>query len=354
MQSALPNPLVVKVMDGSGNPKPGAALTWTITGSSGASGQTVDGDGTTGADGQAEATVTLGNKPGEYQITVTCPECTEGSPVTFTTVANSCTGLSLELSPAEIWPDKTDGFTNSLIMARVSKPAPSGGCEVKFEVEPVLSKGHNHGTHPKEKAGQLTPESCTIAEGTAICSVIYYAPEISGEEKIIGKLMSGSQVKETKDSLMRIRVPDLGLLSGGAFLELLPSDRHGLENHYGTSAMVQKVISLALAYNSDLQQKEGVINNLRIGNISLPWGGLFDVFGNWTTPHKSHRIGINVDISRHVVDEHGNPVNFGTLQPVLDDIAVNQLNLKRRTEDSIEECPSFQHGEPPCIHYSLY
>ena len=90
VQNTLPDPLVVKVADDSGNPVPDIEVNWTITGPDGATGQTVSATvPNTGADGKSQATVTLGNKAGQYQITATCPKCTSGSPVIFTATASA-------------------------------------------------------------------------------------------------------------------------------------------------------------------------------------------------------------------------------------------------------------------------
>jgi hypothetical protein len=35
---------------------------------------------------------------------------------------------------------------------------------------------------------------------------------------------------------------------------------------------------------------------MRINDVSLPYGGLFDVNGDWRDPHVSHRSGKDVDI----------------------------------------------------------
>lgn len=37
---------------------------------------------------------------------------------------------------------------------------------------------------------------------------------------------------------------------------------------------------------------------LSVNDMSLPKGGLFDIKGNWSTPHKSHREGRDADINR--------------------------------------------------------
>ena len=47
---------------------------------------------------------------------------------------------------------------------------------------------------------------------------------------------------------------------------------------------------------------------LCINDISLPFGGLFDINGNWRRPHGSHRMGVDIDIATRVVNEQGQVV----------------------------------------------
>lgn len=35
---------------------------------------------------------------------------------------------------------------------------------------------------------------------------------------------------------------------------------------------------------------------LRVNDMSLPLGGLFDIDNNWMSPHSGHRVGLEVDI----------------------------------------------------------
>jgi hypothetical protein len=210
-----------------------------------------------------------------------------------------CTGLSLELSPTEVWPANTVGSTQSLIMAKVSKPAPAGGCLVKFEVNPVLSKGHDHGTHPKNKAGTVSPDSCTILANNTFCPVVYTAPEISGEEKITAKLMQGSQEKGTKDATIRIRVPDLEALTDsaiGSWRLVGGTGSHG-QNHYGTVSTNAQIRGMA----TDYFEQTGIA--IGVNDMSLEWGGLFDKDATWAPPHGLHRVGKSVDVDHLGVDE---------------------------------------------------
>lgn len=42
---------------------------------------------------------------------------------------------------------------------------------------------------------------------------------------------------------------------------------------------------------------------LAVIDMSLPWGGLFDIDGNWVSPHSLHRIGKSLDVNHEGVDE---------------------------------------------------
>jgi hypothetical protein len=46
---------------------------------------------------------------------------------------------------------------------------------------------------------------------------------------------------------------------------------------------------------------------LRINDMSLPWGGLFDIGNNWSNVpgHNTHRIGRNADIGFNGIDGNG-------------------------------------------------
>jgi|GEM_PF-6504188 len=90
---------------------------------------------------------------------------------------------------------------------------------------------------------------------------------------------------------------------------------------------------------------------LRYSDFSLPKGGRFDISGNWSGSHKSHRVGVSFDISRHALLDKGGTTYVD--QDLLDDIAENTLGLSRLTETSAAECPNLQPGEPPCIHIDL-
>jgi len=67
------------------------------------------------------------------------------------------------------------------------------------------------------------------------------------------------------------------------------------KNHYIYSPHNDKLRKIAQMYYIKSQGKI-----IQFNDMSLPWGGLFDIFGNWQPDHKSHRTGTDVDVDRYV------------------------------------------------------
>ena len=88
--TGLGRPFVVTVGDGSGNPVADTAVVFAVaTTPDGAAGQSLSITHiTTGTNGQASSTLTLGDTAGTYTVTATSGSCS-GSPVTFTAVATT-------------------------------------------------------------------------------------------------------------------------------------------------------------------------------------------------------------------------------------------------------------------------
>ncbi len=68
-------------------------------------------------------------------------------------------------------------------------------------------------------------------------------------------------------------------------------------NHYGTTTTVNSMTGLATAWNEEHPDA----NKLVVNDMSLKWGGRFDVLGNWIGSHSNHSFGIAADISKRCV-----------------------------------------------------
>src|SRR5689334_10228294 len=93
--TALANPLVVLVTDAQGKPVQGASVAWTVSGGGSVSSAST----TTGADGKASVSRTLGPAAGQ-QTTIATASGLSGSPVTFVSVAtNGESGIVITTNP---------------------------------------------------------------------------------------------------------------------------------------------------------------------------------------------------------------------------------------------------------------
>ena len=88
----LPDPLVVLVKDGQGQPVQGVGVTWSASDG----GSVTPSSATTGSDGRASVQWTLGQPPGQETATAAVPGL---SPVQFTAMAGAGSGMTLVVTP---------------------------------------------------------------------------------------------------------------------------------------------------------------------------------------------------------------------------------------------------------------
>lgn len=135
--------------------------------------------------------------------------------------------------------------------------------------------------------GRLTTR--TNQEG--VINIEYTSTEIGGQIEI--KARSTTQFNEVVDSL-RVRVPNLILFQGAGSYTLTGETTSHLENHY---LINQQAINSLLGASTAFKNAEwNTTGEMRLNDMSLEFGGLFDISGQWRTPHNSHRTGRDVDI----------------------------------------------------------
>jgi len=95
-----------------------------------------------------------------------------------------------------------------------------------------------------------------------------------------------------------MKVPNLKELTKGPGYDLVgASETLHQKNHFGTEAMNTAVKKLATDYQSTCSGAKSLSYN----DMSLVWGGLYDIKGNWATPHKAHRFGVNLDVGKRQI-----------------------------------------------------
>jgi hypothetical protein len=135
------------------------------------------------------------------------------------------------------------------------------------------------------------------------CTVPYHASEISGVETIVAQAPGFTEAKakvrvavpglvefpEAPAKYVRVGTPNNHVGTNDPCRSNPPTSRHE-SNHYGRATMIADVQAIA----EKLVKDTGIL--LRINDMSLPQGGLFDIQNNWRTPHRKHRVGLNADI----------------------------------------------------------
>jgi hypothetical protein len=247
--------------------------------------------------------------------------------------------VSINASPSEVWPKGAgnDDKTTSTIMVTATNPPPEG-CTVNFKVEPVEnSGGHSHHDDSRRK-GTVTPPTLTIPAGSLEpVYALYSSSDISGQEKIIAEV-NGVKKGETT---IQVKVPDLMPLDSLSWYNLTGADAISSHpaNHYGTNSTKVAVYNMASDYWNEIRTRLG------INDMSLEWGGLFDVNENWSSPHSLHRTGESVDIDRCA---DGVLVN----QKRLDKIAL-RYDGERIVEEALRPPPCSGPADTPRIHYEF-
>jgi hypothetical protein len=84
------------------------------------------------------------------------------------------------------------------------------------------------------------------------------------------------------------------------------SDYHPI-NHFGQPQTVDLLKQIAWNYYFEFSSAP-LFPKLSINDMSLRWGGLFDINANWKPDHITHRYGRQSDVRRQVVDSQGNVI----------------------------------------------
>lgn len=213
----------------------------------------------------------------------------------------------------------TKATVQALVKSCPAEPDSSpASVEVRFEVRPPApgspdDAGHDHGARPEGAMGKLQSDSqdattCTAvigADGTGSCTLTYQASEVSGVETIIARAdgFNDAQAQATvqvpglvelpgdpaPSRYMLVGAPDNHAGTNDPCRPIPPTSRH-FQNHFAQPGLNDAVVAIA----EKMFGETGI--SLRVNDGSLPLGGLFDIRNNWNPPHRTHRVGLDVDI----------------------------------------------------------
>ncbi len=96
---------------------------------------------------------------------------------------------------------------------------------------------------------------------------------------------------------LNVKVPGLVELEVGAEYNLVGDTPEHPYNHFGRPETITLLKSIAQDYYSQFSTYPR-FSKLEINDMSLVWGGVFDVSNNWKPDHQEHRYGRQVDVRR--------------------------------------------------------
>jgi len=192
--------------------------------------------------------------------------------------------------------------TKSIVVSVTEKGIPIQDHEIELRIEFILGTGgHDHTTAPNDSL--LGTLENTITNTTAQGSIrgitnengeisfSYTASEIGGQMQF--EVRSLSQLNMETDTL-QIRVPNLIAFEGIGDYELTgQTDVHSSNHFIANQAALDALLEASADFSIADWNETGM---MRINDLSLEYGGIFDISGQWEGPHDSHRTGRNVDI----------------------------------------------------------
>lgn len=248
--------------------------------------------------------------------------------------------LALTLTPGGVRPDGTITVSVTATDAQ-GNPVPNYAVRLEATAPPYAAEpcadcgGHSH--HGNRPVGRFLDASGTdlgpatnAATGPNGEPVVlrYRAESFGGVDRL--RATAIFQPDRFDEQRLTVRVPDLQFLPGSADYEKIggTTEHRGPplfptadNNHYGTTTSIAAIEDLAAEHRGTFAQR------LRINDMSLPYGGGFDIVGRWHTDvdspgcrqigfgHCTHRLGQDVDVSQFTAE--GFLVNPFWLEPAV-------------------------------------
>ena len=159
----------------------------------------------------------------------------------------------------------------------------------------VSESGHVHNNPPPPFPVTGNPLCVRDIPGGETIYWYLKVPEYSGEIKLTAT-GSGSCQGSVSETLTVI-VPDLHLVADGSFekgYSLNLNHTWHPKSHYVVTGFKTALEKLGPAW----RKKCPASAELHYNQMSLHWGGVFDLDQNWRDPHKGHREGYHADVSK--------------------------------------------------------
>jgi hypothetical protein len=236
-------------------------------------------------------------------------------PINEVVVKNAAPTLTLIIpEPGEVWPTLRERFEGNagdrnikkMITVSVTRDGMSlSNYAVTIAAKMMLpSAGHEHANQPpqnllgefKDIRTKATGKSTitTVTDESGQIRLDFTAPEFSGNLEI--KATSTTDNVEDKKELV-VKVPNLvEFAAGGDYSLTGTKEGKHTKNHFFYSQTAKDELVKAAKEFADADWN--TTGKIRLNDMSLESGGLFDLNAQWTNGdgHDSHRIGRSVDI----------------------------------------------------------
>jgi hypothetical protein len=165
-------------------------------------------------------------------------------------------------------------------------PVPSKQIQFSAKASDLATNGGHH-SHPyPPNDGDFEQTTCTT-DSNGSCSVTYDANDAGGLYNLTATLSSG----ESDTKVLTVKLDLTPLPPGSSYSVVRGGTAFHPDGTYGTPSLVATVQVLANRYQHNSMQ------TLSINDMSLEWGGIFDLNGDWGPPHVLHQTGQSVDIN---------------------------------------------------------
>ncbi|MFL6208762.1 MAG: hypothetical protein ACJ74W_07915 [Pyrinomonadaceae bacterium] len=210
------------------------------------------------------------------------------------------TDVDLDISPGEIRPSGTGGTNTATVTVTISNPSghsiANQAINLTLAPDPQGSGGHvQHAVGVARPLGTLAhSQGMTNAEG--VFSTTYTAPIFGG------LVIIRASVRDLNtDASVLVRIENLSSLGAGANYTLIGATATHPDNHYGTATALNNLPLIANDYKAQFYPDVAIpdADKLNYNDMSLIYGGKFDIDGNWSQDnerHAEHRLGINCDV----------------------------------------------------------
>lgn len=194
---------------------------------------------------------------------------------------------------------------------------PVTGCQIQLKLSTSPYSGFHDHDDSARPVGSIFPVTSAVSAGGV--EITYQAPEVSG---LVTLTITGTQPNgvalDAMSVKMRAEVEGLGFMPESTDYNLVGSSgvtSLHLENHWGLPTLVASLQSVGTDYAAEYPGQK-----LAFNDMSLPYGGLFDIGNNWRPSHCGHRLGDSVDVRfvpaandarfRKLLDLHGLKIKY--------------------------------------------